>query len=492
MVMLGQLCWRSRRLERSGTRLHYLGLAVRRVAPFFAIVVTVAVVGVVWSSNPDSSLTIEAADFDEPTAAPEFEPQRESLAVKPQLRVTTTTGAAPATSVEVASATSVEVAPATSVEVSSNGGVSPDLPDPEKSTVVAETSSTATSTPQSSSVSASAPTTTETRTTAETRTTELASSSLRPSDSVAYVGVSAARWAEIDAQRSDFGDPNDCRARVGSIANQQATVVPSGDSAALRRALASSSKVIRLEGGTYSISSTILLADGRQLIGASGADVTINAAGVRDAVKLNSGSVLANLAVRNAEDRGIILGNDNLVYQVSIGRTGYGATSNSLGTGLSISGQVSGQGSNNCVVSTEAFEGFNEDGAGCGSCANGGNADGFGATFGAKFNTFIDAFSYRNSDDGFDFWEGGTSFVYFSSASENGKIPGRQGADGNGFKLGQGSSTHYVFESEAINNKRTGFDLNNNSASPVLINTTATSNGTFNYLNLSNLGNGTS
>ena len=104
--------------------------------------------------------------------------------------------------------------------------------------------------------------------------------------------------------------------------------------------------------------------------------------------------------------------------------------------------------------------------------------DGYRNSYGAHHNTFIDAHSYRNGDDGFDFWEGGVAFVSFSTSNENGKTTGKSvTGDGNGFKLGRGKVRHYLYKATAYRNKANGFNINGNSIQPVLVNSDAFANG---------------
>lgn len=304
-----------------------------------------------------------------------------------------------------------------------------------------------------------------------------------PARSVAYRGVTPDQWSEINARRSGIGDPNDCRARVESIAVSADVTVWPGDDAAIRRAIESGARVVELGGGTHSIDDTIRLDAGQQLIGADGQDVVIRASGVRRGVELDNGAVLSNVAVLGADDEGVVLRQNSLVHRVSIGRTGYGDTYNENGTGL----MVTKGGANNCIVSAEVFEGFNEGGApDCPACANGGNADGISITFGATDNTIIDTHAYRNSDDGYDFWQSGTTFVYFGSAFDNGKIPGRPAGDGNGFKLGRGDATHHLYKAVARSNQLNGFDLNGNARPAVLVQTESSGNGGRDYVDVGN------
>ena len=91
----------------------------------------------------------------------------------------------------------------------------------------------------------------------------------------------------------------------------------------------------------------------------------------------------------------------------------------------------------NCIVSVEAFNGYNEKKnsgqSKVKSPSKGGNADGFAVKFGAHDITFIDTHGHHNSDDGYDFWKAGadapiepkepTIRIFYSSANLNGKNP---------------------------------------------------------------------
>lgn len=363
-----------------------------------------------------------------------------------------------------------------------SGQASTDSPDTAQSTLAQSTTteSTATKSTEVEDRTTSTSATTESSTTETSAAGESTGGSSQPvSGSVAYKGVSAGQWSEIVAQRQQFGDPNDCRTKVGQIASAADVSVGTSDSAGLAKALASGAKVIQLSGGTYTITETIRLEGGRQL---TGNNSTINAAGVDRGVYLDNDAILANVSIMNAENNGVMLNNDSLVYRVSAGRTGYSTRTNNNGAGI----QVNRDGSNNCIVSVEAYDGYNEDGRTCESCFNGGNADGISIKFGANNNTVIDAHSYRNSDDGYDFWEGGTTFVYFGSAFDNGKTPNRPAGDGNGLKLGRGSATHYLYKTKAYTNRANGIDLNGNSNAAILIQTESVNNSGSDYVKVAN------
>jgi hypothetical protein len=293
---------------------------------------------------------------------------------------------------------------------------------------------------------------------------------------VAYRGVSTAMWAEINAQRSSFGDTNDCQARVNAIPTSGGVTLQPG--ADINAALKANSLVF-LSGGTYKLAGTIKLETGRKLIGVSGQTVTIDASAVEQAVWIRGNAVLANVSIRDAIDIGLNFvgpsaGSSNaLAYQVSVGRTGLSATPNDGGIGIMITQGASA----NCVVSTEVFDSWNEVGQSA-TTANGGNADGYYVSYGAHRNTLIDSHSYRNGDDGFDTWEGGVAYFYFCSAFDMGKTTGKTiTGDGNGFKLGRGNVRHYLYKTRAYRNKSHGFNMNGNSVAPVLVESDAFANG---------------
>jgi len=303
-----------------------------------------------------------------------------------------------------------------------------------------------------------------------------------PLPGVAWTGVTAAMWSDINAQRAAFGDTNDCQARVTALPTSGGiTLSPGADiNAALR-----SSSLVFLQGGTYKLSSAISLDAGKKLIGIAGQIVTIDASAVQDAVDLRDNAVLANVMIRDAIDIGVNFYNPStdagssgsLIYQVSVGRTGLPSTLNSNGVGFGVWYGAA----NNCLVSTEAFDTWNESGS-TSTLASGGNADGYRNSYSAHHNTFIDSHAYRNGDDGFDMWEGGVAFMYYSNSRDNGKTTGKSiTGDGNGVKLGLGSVGHKLLKVEASNNKSNGFDINGNTVQPTLVQTTATGNGGTNY-----------
>ena len=295
-----------------------------------------------------------------------------------------------------------------------------------------------------------------------------------PLAGVEYTGVSAAMWAEINAQRAAFGDTNDCKARVDAIPTIGATIHPGAD---INAALASSSVVI-LSGGTYNLTSPVNVPAGKKLIGAAGQIVTLNASGADRGVQLGAGATLANVIVDGAATFGVLpfdstsgYSSNTLIYQVSVRHTGFYSATSDGSIGIFISGGAA----NNCVVSSEASNSWNELG---GVNAHGGNSDGIDLNFGAHDNTLIDVVSFQNGDDGIDMWHGGQMYAYFCNAHDNGKVDGKgplQG-DGNGIKLGVGDVSHKFYKTTAVNNRACGYDLNGNTKDPQLVKSTATGN----------------
>jgi hypothetical protein len=300
-----------------------------------------------------------------------------------------------------------------------------------------------------------------------------------PPSGAAWTGVSSAMWAEINNQRAAFGDRNDCKARVDAVPTTGTTINPGAD---INAALAGSSVVI-LSGGTYNLSGPVNIPAGKKLVGAAGQTVTLNARGADRGVQLGTGATLANVIVDGATTFGVLpfssagYSNNTLIYQVSVRHTGfYSSTSGSDGI------YIAGGAANNCVVSSDVSNSWNEAGSVNG---HGGNADGVVLKFGAHDNTLIDVVSFKNGDDGIDMWQGGQMYCYFCNAHDNAKVDGKGSSqgDGNGIKLGVGSVAHKFYKTTANNNSSGGFNLNGNSVQPILVQTTAGGNVDGNYMN---------
>lgn len=285
-----------------------------------------------------------------------------------------------------------------------------------------------------------------------------------PPTGVAYKGVTAAMWSEIEARAREFGDPHNCRARIDAIPSTGLAITPANGNA-INDALARSNTVV-LRAGVYRISSAIELA-GRRLVGAPGEQVTIDARDVREAVRMGRDSVLSNVNIVDAQNVGVLLSGNNTLHRVSVARTGRSVTNSTNGRAFT---RTDDNAVNNCFVSTEARDSYNwltwdgksDDATNTG---RGGNGDGYVISG----STLIDSHAYNNSDDGFDSWEAQSNYFYFSQAYGGGKNPngfpgGGDGGDGNGFKLGRGANLMYIYKSKAYDNKQSGFDANGNTA----------------------------
>jgi len=280
---------------------------------------------------------------------------------------------------------------------------------------------------------------------------------------VMYRGVTKEQWDTI----AKIGDPLNCRERVRQFQQiTEGTFLTEKDCAddphCIHEAL-SKSDVVILGGGTYKIRSAIRITS-KTLMGKNGDIVTIDASGAQTAFKLHVGT-LANVNIQHAKDVGVELWSNALAYRVVVGNTGVNNPVTARGHGFR-----QRRSSGNCLVSIEAYNGYNESGSSA-STVRGGNADGFEVKFGASNTTIIDAHAHHNSDDGFDFWKGGgispspTIRIFYSSSNYN----GRNNGDGNGFKFGsknkyqppqKDKGTRLIYGSAACNNKAHGFDRN--------------------------------
>ena len=308
-------------------------------------------------------------------------------------------------------------------------------------------------------------------------------------------GVTSEQWAIIEK----LGDPQRCGRRIEKLSNLRTGTKISANEFNTKRAASKAkiqkSSVIIFGEGTYKLTETINLY-GKTLIGTS--KTVIDASSVSTAITVHRGSV-KNVAVINAIKSGIDVLEDATLFNVIVDKTGVGHPNSSSGFGVNM---TSTRSKNNCIVSVEVSNGYNEDGNSC--CKHGGNADGFRATYGAHNITFIDAHSHHNSDDGFDFWKGGdaanitfdeTSFrLFYSSANLNGKNPFTKNGDGNGYKLGsknqydkpkKDAGSKFLYGSVACNNASNGFDSNGTKTKIVANNTEARGNRGKNYQGVS-------
>ena len=257
-----------------------------------------------------------------------------------------------------------------------------------------------------------------------------------PPDEVVYRGVNEQQWETI----SSIGDPLNCRQQVFDLQNLDLTefheLTPENCSNrdCINRALITYSKVI-LREGIYRINELNLA--NKILIGHPNETVILNASKASIALNIRK-SIIANLNIQNARNIGILLRNDNLVYRTVVGNTGLYYSASERGIGFNQDGRFNSK--NNCLVSVEAYNGWNNLGKGLG--ARGGSADGFDVKRSKENNfTFIDAHGHHNSDHGFDFFGSGNKEkisvvrMYYSSAIRN-KNPYKNGGDGGGIKIG--------------------------------------------------------
>ena len=294
--------------------------------------------------------------------------------------------------------------------------------------------------------------------------------------------VTPQMWSEINAQRSAFGDPNDCQSRVAAIPSTGYVLPAGGDIAS---ALSSNSVVV-LQTGTYRPTGSLLaIPTGKKLVAGPGQNPVVDLSALTNfgAVYVGDNAVVSGIEFKNAQGISIITfdtgrgaySSGGLLYNLTVhdsGRTG----SMDDGTGVTING-----GSNWCVVSLETYNSWNQAGSSGNNAndptRNGGNSDGIQNKYGASQNTFIAINSHNNGDDGMDMWEGGQAYWYFSSSHDNGKVPGvTNGGDGNGVKLGRGDVAHKFYKTTANNNGACGYDLNANLQDPILVQSTASGN----------------
>lgn len=273
------------------------------------------------------------------------------------------------------------------------------------------------------------------------------------------------------------------------------TIEPNG-SISLQQAIDSvkPGKTIYLKSGTYSISKTIIIAEGNN--GSANSTKNISALGNDKPVldfstmafdSSNRGVVLAGnywningIKIQKAGDNGMLLaGNNNTIDNcefyankdsgLQISR--YNSAYNSIDTWPS----------NNTVKNCYSHSNYDPD--------NGEDADGFAAKLTCgRGNKFIGCISKYNVDDGWDLYTkdetGPIGSVYFENceASYNGRTEdgvSTTDSDGNGFKLGGSkiSVDHTLKNCKAFNNKKHGFTWNSNPGVLTLIGCQASGNG---------------
>ena len=257
-----------------------------------------------------------------------------------------------------------------------------------------------------------------------------------PPDEVVYRGVTEEQWETI----SSIGDPLNCRQQVFDLQNLDLTefheLKPEDckNDNCINVVLKNNDKII-LREGIYK--SKHLHLNNKVLIGYPNERIIIHAIGGTAVTTHNS--IVSNLIIQNAGNIGVRLFKNNLIQRVVVGNTGLYYKHSYRGIGFNQKGSYGSE--NNCIVSAEAYNGYNYKSS-YGAGINGGAADGFDAKFlSSKDLTFIDSHSHHNSDGGFDFYCSGnvskTPLVrmYYSSAIKS-KNPFKSGGDGTGIKVG--------------------------------------------------------
>ncbi len=260
-----------------------------------------------------------------------------------------------------------------------------------------------------------------------------------PPDEVVYRGVTEEQWETI----SRIGDPLNCRQRVYDLQNldldefYEITAEQFNKNPNLLNAILAENNKILFREGTYKLNSGILLGS-KILIGHPNERIIINAKKARTGIDI-SNSIISNIIIQNSMQLGVMMRSNNLVYRVVVGNTGLYYSGSDRGIG--ISQHYAGNHKNNCLVSVEAYNGYNYKSSYKGG-AGGGAADGFDAKFSGTQNlTYIDAHAHHNSDHGFDFYCSGNvesmpvARLYYSSAIKS-RNPYKFGGDAGGIKIG--------------------------------------------------------
>ena len=311
-------------------------------------------------------------------------------------------------------------------------------------------------------------------------------------DSEYIRGVQDAQWDVIEK----IGDPQNCRSRIAKldaitngklITANEFSKNPNAINAALSR-----HKVVFLSNGNYELKRPIML-NGQTLIGDD--NTILDAKNLKEAITARNAN-LKNIRLKNAGRAGIEIKNDVTIKNVIVENTGVNSVVNTRGHGFSVLGSSS---KNNCLVSVEAFNGYNATGSSS-NTEKGGNADGFQIKYGANGITLIDAHGHHNSDDGFDLWKSGDGTdvspeqviirIFYSSANLNGKNPLTPNGDGNGFKMGSSdkyqrpkrdAGARLIYGSASCYNYARGFDRNNTTMKILASKLSSSGNGISDY-----------
>lgn len=275
------------------------------------------------------------------------------------------------------------------------------------------------------------------------------------------------------------------------------TLSPGGDLQAAINAIAPGN-TIWLNGGTYNISDTIIIAEGND--GSAAARKTLSAVG-NETVVLDwnwtgsddssaRGIVLDGaywhiygITIREAGDNGMLLSGDNNIIERCV------FTAN-RDTGLQLSryntnySAISQWPSNNQVIQCESYDNADTDGE---------DADGFAAKLTCgEGNVFRGCYAHNNIDDGWDLYTKtatgaiGRITLEYCISYKNGTLTDgtvNSSGDRNGFKLGGEdiSVNHTVRFCIAAENGKHGFTYNRNLGNINFYNNTAYNNAERNY-----------
>jgi hypothetical protein len=233
-----------------------------------------------------------------------------------------------------------------------------------------------------------------------------------------------------------------------------------------------------LRGGTYMLTSSLNLnrdgASGNRIIFRSyaGESVAIDGSNItsNQVISLTGDWLhLKGLEVRNgptfaAGATGInaVRAHNNILEQLDVHHNGY--------IGLNF-----WESNNNQLLNSDIHHNLNRGDPNQGDY---GQADGVVFTGWSAGNFVKGCRAWRNSDDGFDLWEAGSTTFENNLAWENGYYEDNftEKGDGNGFKLGRGQYAHTLKNNAAWRNRANGFDENGNSGAMTLYNNTAWDN----------------
>lgn len=159
------------------------------------------------------------------------------------------------------------------------------------------------------------------------------------------------------------------------------------------------------------------------------------------------------LTIQHAGRNGLVSSGDHNLFEQLI-------TRNNRNSGF----QLSGGASYNHVLNVDSYENYDPNG-------RGEDADGFALKSSnlGQGNIVEGSRAWRNSDDGWDFWESRSAgvLVLNSWSFDNGFDPDPGSpfsfnGDGNGFKLGHDSGSHILANVLVVNNRNNGIDINGN------------------------------